>query len=158
MRKLLVLAIGGACLAAAQSAPAGQLTVAGRAVKLTNVYAYAAEGFFDKKKDDTVVLLTDRPVTEAQVRDGFALRRIAEQGKLAYVQETINAAGQIINFAIGHEAFKAPPSGGSTEHVFEGTADGRSVAGKVRTKGEQQFFGVKYEYEAKFTAAVQAKK
>ena len=158
MRKLLILALSGLSVALAQSAPDGKLTVAGKSAKVTHVYVYSVEGFFDKKKDDTVVLLTDRPVTEAQARDGFALRRMAEQGKLAYVQETINTGGQIVNFTIGHEAFKAPPSGGSTEHVFEGKLEGRNISGKVRTKGEQQFFGVKYEYDATFRAPVQPKK
>ena len=59
---------------------------------------------------------------------------------------------------IGHQAFKPPPSGGSTEHVFVGKQEGRTIEGKVSTKGEQEFFGTKYEYSASFKAAVLAKK
>jgi len=148
-----------AVTAAAADTPAdGKLTVAGKTTKLTQVYAYATKGFFDEKKDDTVVLLTDRPVTDAQLRDGFALRRLAEEGKLCFVQETINAAGQIVNFTVGHNGFKMSPSGGSTEHKFEGKLDAKNVSGKVFTNGAQEFFGTKYEYAASFQVGVQAKK
>ena len=62
----------------AQTVPDGKLTVAGQTTKLTNAYAYLTKGFFEEKQDDMVVLLTDRAITDAQLRDGFALRRLAE--------------------------------------------------------------------------------
>ena len=148
----------GTLAASAQTAPEGQLKVAGKTVKFTQVYAYAAEGFFDKATNDTIVLLTDHPLTNAQVHDRSALQRLAQDGKLAYLQETISAAGKIINFTIGHQSFKAPPSGGSTEHVFEGKIEPASISGKVQTNGEQTSFGTKYEYEATFSAPVQPRK
>jgi hypothetical protein len=141
-----------------QNTPTGKLTVSGQTTNLTQAYAYATEGFFDKKKDDTVVLLTDRAVPDAQLRDGFALRRLAEEGKLCFVQETINGAGQIVNFTVGHRAFKMSPSGGSTEHRFEGKLEGKTAAGKVYTNGSQEFFGTKYEYTATFRTPIQPKK
>ena len=67
-----------AVAAVAQSSVAGSPTVAGKATPLTQVYAWRSEGFFDKKKDDTVVLLADRSVAAA----GFALGRLAAEGKL----------------------------------------------------------------------------
>lgn len=158
MLKTFSLILAALTIASADAPPTGQMKVDGKTVKLTQVYAHATVGFFDKKKDDTVVILADRPLTDAQLRDDFALRRMATDGKLCYVQATINASGQIINFLIGHQAFKALPSGGSTEHVFEGTVDAKVVAGKIHTKGEQTFFGTKYEYDASFRANVQAKK
>ncbi len=143
----------------AQTVPDGKLTVAGQTTKLTQAYAYSTKGFFDEKKDDTVVLLTDRAITDAQLRDGFALRHLAEEGKLTFIQETINAAGQIVNFTVGNKAFKMSPSGGSTEHRFEGKLDNKSIAGKVFTRGLQESFGgTKYEYSATFQAPVQSKK
>jgi hypothetical protein len=152
------LLLAAIAFAYAQSAPEGTLKIDGKAVKLTQAYAYATEGFFDKKKDDTVLILSDRPLTEAQVRDGFALRRLASGGKLNFVQETINPSGQIVNFLVGSAAFQALPSGGSTEHVFEGRVEGKTISGKVRTKGEQTFFGTKYEYDATFRTSIQPKK
>ncbi len=56
-------------------------------------------------------------ITDTQLRDGFALSRLAEAGKLSFVQQTINAPGQIFN--------KMSPSGASTEHRFEGKVDTR---------------------------------
>ncbi len=51
------------------------------------------------------------------------------------------------------------PSGGSTEHVFEGTQQGQTISGKVRTRSVQESFDdVKYEYTASFKAPVQPKK
>ena len=54
MIKILVLVLGALTLAFAQPAPSGQMKVDGKVVKFTNAYAYCTEGFFDKKKDDTV--------------------------------------------------------------------------------------------------------
>jgi hypothetical protein len=157
--KMTIALLALMAAASAQTPTDGKLTVSGQAMKLTQVYAYATKGFFDEKKDDTVVLLTDRPVTDAQLRDGFALRRLAEEGKLSFVQETMNAAGQIVNFTVGNKAFKMSPSGGSTEHRFEGKLDAKTVSGKVFTRGLQESFGgTKYEYAASFQATVQPKK
>ena len=113
--QMIGIILGTAVLAAfghAQASVDGALTVGAKKTKLTHVYSYAVEGFFDKKQDDTVVLLTDRELTASQIRDGFALRKMSEQGKLCFVQETINAGGQIVNFTVGHADFKFPPSGG----------------------------------------------
>ena len=135
----------------AQTAPYGKLTVAGQTKKLTQPYAYSTKGFFDEKKDDTVVLLTGRAITDTQLRDRFALSRLAEEGKLSFVQETMIAVGQIVN--------KMSPSGASTEHRFEGKLDGKTVSGKVYTSGLQENFGgTKYEYTASFQVQVQPKK
>ena len=155
-KTLALLALTLWALAAlAQPPVAGTLTVAGKPTSLTQVYAWRTEGFFDKKKDDTVVLLADRSVTAADQRAGFALNRLAAEGKLCFVRETINADGQIINFTIGHRAFRLPPSGGSTEHVFEGRQEAQTISGKVHTRTVQESFDdIKYEYAVSFHAAV----
>ena len=152
--KTIFCTLAMATLCFPQNSVDGSMTVAGKKAKLAYVYVYAVPGFFDKTKDDTVVLLTDHEVTPAQLRDSFALNKLAEQGKLCFVQETINAAGQIVNFSLGHASFKFPPGGGSTEHVFEGKLTKTSVSGKVFTKGEQKTFGVTYEYAATVNASV----
>ena len=158
MTKTLPLFLAVLTAAVAQAPADGKLTVAGQTVKLTQAYAHLTKGFFDEKKDDIVVLLTDRALTDAQVRDGFALRRLSEEGKLSFVQETINSTGQIVNFTVGNRAFKVSPSGGSTEHVFDGKRDAKTISGKVYTKGVQEFFGSKYEYAATFNVAIDARK
>ena len=59
MNRLIFLLLAALLAAFAQTAVDGQLTVAGKATRFTNVYAFAAEGFFDKEKNDTIVLLTN---------------------------------------------------------------------------------------------------
>ena len=53
----------------------GQLTVGGKSVPLTNVNAYFTKKFFDETKNDTVVVLADHPLTDAQARDRSTLTR-----------------------------------------------------------------------------------
>lgn len=157
MTKTILLALAIVATGCAQPAADSLLTVEGQKVKLTQVYAYAGEGFFDKTKMDTTVVLTDRAVTPHQSRDIGTLRRMAEDGKLCFVQTTINSAGQIVNFTIGHRAFKALPSGGSTEHVFDGKLKGSTIAGKVYMRSPGKFFGTSFDYAASFTTPVQPK-
>lgn len=160
MNKLILITLAAAGMACAQTTATGTLTVAGKTSQLTQVYAWAEAGFFDKTKDDTIVVLTDGPVPEKTLHDHFGLQKLAADGKICYVQATINASGQVINYQVGHKAFKMPPSGGSTEHVFEGKIQPASIGGKVFTKGVQEaaFEKTKYEYSATFRAPVQPKK
>ena len=139
----------------------GQLTVSGKAIPLTSAYAYLTKGFFDEAKNDTVVLLTDAPVTDAVARDTFALSRMAEQGKLHYVKAVINTEGQVINFSVGHNAYKFAPGGGSTEHKFVPKArDAKNISGTLLTAGPQKgpMDGPAYEYKAEFSTPVQPKR
>ncbi len=160
MTKLILVLVAALTAASAQpNVVDGQLTVDGKANKFTHVYSFFAEGFFDKEKNDTIVLLTTGPLTEAQMRDDFALRKLARDGKLSFVRETINQSGQIINFTIGNSVFRMAPSGGSTEHLFEGKIEGKTVKGKVRTRDPQKSLeGLRYSYTATFTATVQPRK
>ncbi len=134
----------------AQSEVTGQLRVGDQTVKLTQAYAYRTKGIFDPQKQDTVLVLTDRPLTDAQVRDRSGLSRLADEGKLYFLHQTISASGKMINFEIGHRGLKAPLSGFSTEHVFEGKSEGATISGKTYTRGQQDWFGTKYEYTATF--------
>lgn len=146
---------------AAQNRAEGKLEVNGKAVAITQVYAYAVEGFFDKKKQDITVLLCDVPVPAAAVRDGFARRDLAAAGKLHCVQQIINTEKQVINFEVRHQAFgSSQPGGGSTEHVFEAkTFDGKTIAGRARTESPQKSFDdVPYSYDITFSAAIEPKK
>jgi hypothetical protein len=147
--------------AIAQNRAEGKLEVNGKAVAITQVYAYAVEGFFDKKKQDVTVLLCDVPVPAAAVRDDFARKDLAAAGKLHCVQQVINTEKQVINFEVRDRAFGSrPPGGGSTEHVFEAkTFDAKTVAGRARTKSPQKSFDdVPYSYDITFSAAIEPKK
>ncbi len=159
MIKLIFVFCAAACAATAQSKVSGELAVEGKPCKMTNVYAYLTEGFFDKEKSDTVVLLTNVPLTDAKVRDEVNLRRMAREGKICFVKESINDLGQIVNYTIGHTDFRMSPSGGSTDHVFEGKIDKKAISGKVLTKTTQRSMDAKkYVYTITFTANIQPRK
>jgi len=160
-----ILAFGIAALwiapAAAQNHAEGKLIVAGKPVAITQVYAYAKEGFFDKKKQDVVLLLCDTAVPPATARDVFARKDLFVSGKAHCVQQTLNTEKQVINFEVGHEGFgRRGEGGGSTEHVFEAkTFDGKTIAGRAYTKGPQKSFDdVPYSYDITFSAAIEPKK
>jgi hypothetical protein len=157
----LVACAAAASPAWAQNKAEGKLEVKGQPVALTQVYAYAVEGFFDKKKQDVTVLFCDAPVPAAAVRDYFARKELVDAGKLHCVQQVIDANKQVINFEVRDKRFGArPPGGGSTEHVFEAkTFDGRNIAGRSRTKSTQTSFDdVPYSYDVTFSAAIEPKK
>ena len=139
----------------------GTLTVAGKPVALNNVYAYLVKGFFDPKKDDTVVVMADAPMTDAVARDSFARNALVAQGKLHYVEVTIDQKGQIVNFKVGHNAFQYAPGGGSTEHQFAPKVrDGKTISGTVFTVGPQKgpLDGPAYDYKIEFSTPLQPKK
>jgi hypothetical protein len=146
---------------AAQNRAEGKLEVNGKPVAITQVYAYAVEGFFDKKKQDVTVLLCDAPVPAAAVRDYFARKELVDAGKLRCVQQVIDADKQVINFEVRDKGFgPRQPGGGSTEHVFEAkTFDGKTIAGRSRTKSPQKSFDdIPYSYDITFSAAIEPKK
>src|SRR5207237_10014771 len=103
-----------------QTRAEGKLDVDWKPVAITQVYAYAKEGFFDKKKQDVVVLLCDGAVPAPAVRDVFAYKDLIATGKVHCVRQTIDADKQVINFDVGHQRFGTMgENGGSTEHVFD---------------------------------------
>lgn len=145
----------------AQNQGEGTLEVNGKTIAIKQVYAYAVEGFFDKKKQDVTVLLCSDALPPAAVRDSFARKALVDAGKLSCVQQVINAEKQVINFEVRDKGFgDRPPGGGSTEHVFEARSlDGKTIAGRARTKSPQKSFDdVPYGYDITFSAAIEAKK
>jgi hypothetical protein len=163
LAQLVALAIAALAMApvSAQNRAEGKLDVDGKPVAITQVYAYAKEGFFDKKKQDVVVLLCDAPVPAPALRDVFAYKDLIATGKVHCVRQTIDAEKHVINFDVGHERFGSMgENGGSTEHVFEPqTFDGKTIAGRARTKSPQKSFkDVPYTYDITFSAAIEPKK
>jgi len=145
----------------AQSQAEGKLEVNGKAIAIKQVYAYAVEGFFDKKKQDVTVLLCSEALPPAAVRDSFARKALVDAGKLSCVQQVINTEKQVINFEVRDKGFgDRPPGGGSTAHVFEAKSfDGKNIAGRARTTSpEKSFDGVPYGYDITFSAPIEAKK
>jgi hypothetical protein len=145
--------------ATAQNHAEGKLEVNGKPVAITQVYAYAEEGFFDKKKQDVTVLLCDAPVPAAAVRDTFARQDLVRAGKLRCVLQVINTEKQVIHFEVMGKGFDRM-QGASTEQVLEAkTFDGKTVAGRSRTKSPQKSFDdIPYSYDITFSAVIEPKK
>jgi hypothetical protein len=154
---LAALAVGAP--AVAENHVQGALVVEGKSIPMTQVYAHARPGFFDKSKQDVVVLFCDAAVPAAAQRDEFARGELVKAGKLHCVQQTIDAGKQVINFSVEHNRFKMNDSGGSTYHVFEAkTFDGKTVAGRARTTQPQKSFDdVPYSYDLTFSVAIAPK-
>ncbi len=138
----------------------GTFTVDGKPIQITQVYAFAQRGFFDPKSQDVVVLLCDAPVSPASVRDNFERRDLVKAGKLHCVQQTIDKNKQVIQYTIQDSHFGMAVSGGSTEQVFEAkTFDGKTIAGRARTKSPQKSFDdVPYSYDITFSATIEPPK
>jgi hypothetical protein len=156
----LVAALHLSAAAAIESGKAdGQLTVGGKAVKLTRAYAVAQKGFFDAKKDDVLVILTDTPLDAKALADDFARIALAKEGKLHSVELVINANKQPISVSIRHSAFKYPQSGGSTEDAFDAQAfDAKTIAGRVFRKSPgSSFDDIPFTYDVTFQASVAPK-
>lgn len=157
------LLLGASALLSAPAATQGQakgtLVVNGKPVAITQAYAYPVEDAFEKKPL-TMVLLCDAAVPAAALRDKFeeARKGLVAAGKLSCVQQRINAEKQVINFGVRNKSFGArQPDGGSTEHLFEAkTFDGKTIAGRVRTKSPQMSFDdVPYSYDITFSTTIE---
>lgn len=157
---LLLVLLFSALPAFAQAAAQGNLTVDGKPTPITQVYAFAQKGFFDPQKEDVVLLMCDAPVPPAALRDDFARNDLAKAGKLHCVQQTLNSEKQVINFKIQDNRFKRTESGGSSEQVFEATVfDGKTIAGRARTKSPQKSFDdIVYSYNITVSSPIEPKK
>ncbi len=159
IRQLLVMSTGLFLwilnLPAAEAGKAtGELIVNDQKTQFNYAYALAQPGYFDKNKEDILVILTDVPLSEEAIEDNFERRRMMRDSSLHCVEITINADKSPISVAILHSAFKAAPSGRGYE-VFEAkTFDGKTIEGKVYTTKKNEFFGTTYEYSAYFKAQV----
>lgn len=160
-------AVAASALLAALPAAAGEgkaegtLTVGKTPVKLAFAYAQATAGFFDKKKDDVVVILSDVALSGAALTDPFERRKMEKEGKLRCVEAILNSEKQAINVTVRDKQFGGPPvSGGSTDDVFEAkTFDGKTAAGRLyRKKPGASFDDVPYTFDVTFSAPISPKK
>lgn len=152
------------CILAAPAAPAadgkaeGTLTVNGKTAKLAYAYASAAPGFFDKKKEDVHLILSDVALSPKALGDTFERIHMADAGALHAMEIIFDADGKVISTSYRDKAFKASPSGVSSDDVFEKTAfDGRTVAGRFRSTKPHEFFGDVYSFDVTFDAQVARK-
>jgi hypothetical protein len=135
----------------------GKLTVAGKTTPLSYAYARAQKGFFDKAKDDVLVILSDVPIPETALGDEFARHRMASEGKLHAVEVVLNSEKQAVSGGLLHDAFSKTNGYVSVAgmHEFKPTIfDGKQVAGSLGMDKPNEFMGNTFEYSATFSAPV----
>jgi len=137
----------------------GQLTVAGNKVQMHYAYAMAQPGFFDKTKEDIVLLVSNIPLTDKAIEDQWERNTLVSDGTLKTVEVTINSEQQPISVSVKHPAFKASPSGFSSNYIVElKTFNEKNVEGRIYCKTEQEFFDMVYTFDFTFKAEVRRKK
>jgi hypothetical protein len=143
---------------AADGKSEGTLTVNGKTAKLAYAYAWAEPGFFDKKKEDVHVILSDVPLPPKALEDTFERIHMADAGTLHAMEVIFSADAKVISTSFRDKAFKASPSGVSSDDVFEQkTFDGKTVAGRFRSTKPHEFFGDVYSFDVTFDAPVARK-
>jgi uncharacterized membrane protein len=135
----------------------GKLTVADKTTPLKYAYARAAKSFFDKTKEDVLVILSDVPIPEEALKDEFARHHLAAEGKLHGVEVLLDAEKQAIGGGLLHEAWKEMSGYVSATgmHVFTPkTFDGKVAEGTLATRKPSEFMSRSFEYKATFSAPV----
>jgi len=134
----------------------GSFSVAGTTAKLTAVYAGIDRLFSEPGKDYLRVVLSDAPVPAAAAADDFALQKLTRVRKLHAVVLIISPTKQVTSTMLYDAAFNMDSvSSAGTNNQFEAATFTKDrVAGEAFTKEAREFRGVRYEYRAKFDAAI----
>jgi len=155
----VMLSMGMALQNAHASKAKGQLTVAGDTVQFQYAYAMAQPGFFDKTKEDIVVIVTNIQLSDKAVEDRGERSAKVREGTLKSVEITINSKQQPISVSVKHPAFKASPSGFSSNYILElKNFNEKNVEGRMHCKTEQEFFDTAYTFDFTFKAEIRRKK
>jgi hypothetical protein len=120
----------------------------------------AKKGFFDEKKEDVLVILSDVALSQAALDDEFERMHMARDGKLHGLELTINSDKQVTSGTLLHEAFtefQGSVSATGMHHFDAKTFDGKSIAGKLSTSGKNDFRNITFEYQATFQAPIYRK-
>jgi hypothetical protein len=149
----LVSLLAVSTLVAADGTASGTITISGKTSTLKYAYAHTKKNPFDAKETDVVVLLTDAPVDPGA--DTFALMDLAQAGKLSAMQLEFDKDKQVISGSVygKMEKFNGSFSASGMHKVELTTFTADTIAGKVHVD-EDDFFGVKWEYSATFSAPI----
>jgi hypothetical protein len=132
----------------------GTVTLNGTSVPLTHVYASAQPGFFDKKAEDVHVLLSDVPLADDTRADTFAMIHLARDGKARIVEVVIDASGAPIGGSIFARDFDGMVSVTGMHKFTRDRLERSTIAGRFAMDGPHEFMGVKFQYEARFSAPI----
>lgn len=135
----------------------GTLTINGKGIPLNYSYAMAQPNTFDAAKNDTTVLLTEKPLPEGALSGiGDLMDATRKQHGWAYFK--INSVGKPIYEVIDHPATKEGQysqiqMSGFTHASFVPRRMGKDwVEGSFATSKPEDFMTYKYEIKAEFSA------
>jgi hypothetical protein len=148
----------------------GSLTLNGKKVPLKYAYAMTQPNTFDAKKNDTAILLTEKPLADGALEDledlqdaTHPLIRSGNHDGMAYFK--INSSGKPIYELIDHPALKAGQyrqiqmSGFTHAGFVPKKMERDRVEGTFATPKVEDFMTYKYEIQVEFSAPlVQAKR
>jgi hypothetical protein len=159
----VLLAAAASAASAASAAPegsaSGSFSVDGKSVELRYAYAMSQPNTFDEKKTDTAVLLTDQPVSDAELSAAKELGRVAagagRNSVLFEIDETGRAMREVVRHAsLGESSLQMSGMTHADVKLSNRTAD--RVEGSADTKEPEDFVHHKYAIHAKFSAPVRA--
>jgi hypothetical protein len=132
---------------AARGEAKGELVVAGKSTPLAYAYAVPQRG------GETLLILTDEPLTDKSIKDVFERIHQADDGKLHAVEMILDSKKTPISVSIRHDAFRAHGGGYSSSEHFEPLAsEPGTLAGRIYRSEPGEFVGVAYTFDATFTA------
>ena len=142
-----LLALLAAHAAAAQGEAKGELAVGGKTTPLAHAYAVPQRG------GETLLILTDEPLSDKSIQDVFERIHLADDGKLHAVEMILDSKKIPISVSIRHNSFRAHGGGySSAEHFEPRASEPGTVAGRIYRTEPGEFVGVAYTFDATFTA------
>ena len=145
------------CAAAIGSPVKGFFTANGKRVDLKYAYATTKKNPFDKKKTDTMLLVTDKEIPPAAIFDEFAQMNFPDQGISGFTIE-VDADKTLNSGTLFSPSFKKMHQFSSIgkQKLNLTTMTKDRMAGTVSLPADD-FFGEKYEYSATFDVPIQVK-
>lgn len=134
----------------------GTVTVNGKTFPLRHVYAIRGPAFSDEKQEEIKIVLSDTPITPAELEDDFAILKKGRSGKLHAVVARLDMEGHAGTGELYHSLLGELSMALYGEHVFESKVfDKQRVAGRLHMPEPRESSGATYTYDAKFDVAVQ---
>lgn len=132
----------------------GTLTANGQTSPLKYAAAYETDSVSEPGYLDVVVVISDRKLPDAVVRNRERLEEMAKKDGLAALRVTMNPDAKVMNAEPIHPAFKTFVSSALWAKWTPSAYNEQKVAGRLHTEGMQNEFGQKWQYDVTFSAPI----
>jgi hypothetical protein len=134
----------------------GTVTVNGKTFPLRHAYAIRGPAFHDEKNEEVKIVLSDVPITAAELEDDFAILKKGHSGKLHAVVARLDLEGNAQTGELYHSLLGELTMALYGDHVFQAKVfDKQRVAGRLYMPEPRESSGATYTYDAKFDLGVQ---